>query len=90
MSALATGATSVAAQSEAAASTANTAPADEARKDDPSAKSMSKFVFGDFNFRLDLRGVVRHVCGARGLVRLPMVMSRAMSRAMSMPMRAGP
>ena len=35
--------------------------------DDGGGGGLLVFLFGDFNFRLDLCGVVRHVCGERGL-----------------------
>ena len=42
------------------------------------------FVFGDFNFRLDLTQVVRHLCGAQGLAQAPEHSSRSRKHVVSL------
>ena len=44
----------------------------------------SAFVFGDFNFRLDLAQVVQHLCGATGLAQVPEHSGRCRIHALSL------
>ena len=42
------------------------------------------FVFGDFNFRLDLSQVVQHLCGATGLAQVTEHSGRCRIRALAL------